>query len=161
GDHFILNGQKTFITNAPYAEIFVIYAKIVEGSEDPRGRPIQAFVVERGTKGLDTGPAMDKMGMHSSPTGEIFLADVRVPADQLLGGDKAEDPAREQARSVFHSERTSMVPMCLGIIERCLEDSLAYAKEREAWGKKIAEYQLMQDKLARMYVHRENVRNLL
>jgi alkylation response protein AidB-like acyl-CoA dehydrogenase len=161
GDHFVLNGQKTFITNAPYADIFVIYAKIVEGSEDARSRPIQAFVVERGAAGLTTGPAMDKMGMHSSPTGEIFLADVRVPAEQLLGGEKVDDPAREQARGVFHSERTSMVPMCLGIIERCLEDSLAYAKEREAWGKKIAEYQLMQDKIARMYVHRENVRNLL
>ena len=62
---------------------------------------------------------------------------------------------------MFHGERTGMAPMCLGIIERCLEDSLAYAKQRVTWGKPIAEYQLMQDKLARMYVHRENVRNLL
>jgi alkylation response protein AidB-like acyl-CoA dehydrogenase len=103
---------------------------------------------------------MEKMGMHSSPTGELFLADVRVPAAQLLG-ERLDDPSREQARDVFHGERTGMAPMCLGIIERCLEDALAYAKERETWGKKIAEYQLIQDKLARMYVHRENVRNLL
>jgi alkylation response protein AidB-like acyl-CoA dehydrogenase len=72
-----------------------------------------------------------------------------------------EQHAREEARDVFHGERTGMAPMTLGIIERCLEDSLAYAKERETWGKKIAEYQLIQDKLARMYVHRENVRNML
>src|SRR5262249_31471811 len=67
----------------------------------------------------------------------------------------------EQARDVFHGERTGMVPMCLGIVERCLEDSLRYARERTAWGKPIAEYQLVQDKLARMYVHRENIKNLL
>ncbi len=169
GDHFVLNGQKTFITNAPYADILVVYAKLVDEHDtgDLRRRRIHAFVVERGTPGLETGKPMDKMGMHSSPTGEIFLSDVRVPVENLLGGLEpgsggAESAAaREQARDTFHSERTSMVPMTLGIIERCLDDSLAYAKQREAWGKKIAEYQLVQEKLARMYVHRENVRNLL
>jgi acyl-CoA dehydrogenase len=159
GDHFVLDGQKTFITNAPYADTFVIYAKL-EGNEDARYRPFHAFIVERGTPGLSTGPAMDKMGMHASPTGEIFLSDVRIPATQLLG-ERLEAPSREEARDVFHGERTAMAPMALGIIERCLEDALAYAKERETWGKKLAEYQLVQDKLARMYVHRENVRNLL
>jgi alkylation response protein AidB-like acyl-CoA dehydrogenase len=159
GDTFVLNGQKTFITNAPFADTFVIYAKL-EGNEDQRFRPFHAFIVERGTPGLSTGKPMEKMGMHSSPTGEIFLEDVRVPAEQLLG-DKLEAHAREQARDVFHGERTAMAPMALGIIERCLEEALAYSKERETWGKKLAEYQLVQDKLARMYVHRENVRNLL
>jgi len=154
GDDFILNGQKTFITNAPYADIAIIYAKL-DGA-------MQAFIVEKDTPGMTLGPSMDKMGMHASPTGEIFLADVRVPKNQLLGETtETTGPTREQARDTFHNERTSMVPMCLGIIERCLEDSLAYAKERETWGKKIADYQLVQDKLARMYVHRENVRNLL
>ena len=159
GEHFVLNGQKTFITNAPYADTFVIYAKL-EGNEDSRYRPFHAFIVDKGTPGLSVGKPMDKMGMHSSPTGEVFLADVRVPADQLLGG-RLEEHSREEARDVFHGERTGMAPMCLGIIERCLEDSLAYSKQRETWGKKIAEYQLVQDKLARMYVHRENVRNML
>jgi alkylation response protein AidB-like acyl-CoA dehydrogenase len=159
GDSFVLNGQKTFITNAPFADTFVIYAKL-EGNEDARYRPFHAFVVEKGTPGLSVSKPMEKMGMHSSPTGEVFLEDVRIPGNQLLG-EKLEEPSREQARDVFHGERTAMAPMCLGIIERCLEDSLAYAKERETWGKKIAEYQLIQDKLARMYVHRENVRNLL
>jgi alkylation response protein AidB-like acyl-CoA dehydrogenase len=161
GDHFILNGQKTFITNAPFADLFVVYAKIVDNEqEDPRHRPIHAFVVEKGTPGLSASKPMEKMGMHSSPTGEVFLADVRVGRDHLLG-EKEKDPSREQARDVFHGERTGMVPMCLGIIERCLEDSLAYAQQRMAWEKPIAEYQLIQEKIARMYVHRENVRNLL
>jgi len=70
--------------------------------------------------------------MHSSPTGELFLSDVRVPADQLLG-EQLEEHSREQARDVFHGERTGMAPMCLGIIERCLEDALAYARQRETW----------------------------
>ncbi len=166
GDHYVLNGQKTFITNAPFADTLVIYAKLIEDNDtgDLRHRRIHAFVVDKGTPGLGLGKPMDKMGMHSSPTGEIFLQDVRVPASHLLGGEPKADEelaARDQARDTFHTERTSMVPMTLGIIERCLEDSLAYAKQREAWGKKIAEYQLVQEKLARMYVARENVRNIL
>ena len=161
GTDYILNGQKTFITNAPYADTYVVYAKIQDHTgDDIRHRPIHAFIVDWGAPGLSRGKAMDKMGMHSSPTGEVFLADVRVPKEQLLG-EQEKDPSREQARDVFHGERTGMVPMCLGIIERCLEDSIAYAKQREAWGKPIAEYQLVQDKIARMFVHRENVRNLL
>jgi len=159
GDGFVLDGGKTFITNAPYADTFVIYAKL-EGAAEARLRPFHAFVVEKGTPGLSVSKPMDKMGMHSSPTGEIFLADVRIGADQLLG-ERLEQHSREEARDVFHGERTGLAPMALGIIERCLEDSLAYAQQRETWGRKIAEYQLVQEKLARMYVHRENVRNLL
>jgi alkylation response protein AidB-like acyl-CoA dehydrogenase len=160
GEGFILSGQKTFITNAPFADTFVVYAKIIDGGEDPRHRPIHSFVVERGAPGLSTSKPMEKMGMHSSPTGEVFLEDVRVGKEQLLG-EKEKDPSREQARDVFHGERTGMAPMCVGIIERCLEDSLAYAKQRVAWDKPIAEYQLVQEKLARMYVHLQNVRNLM
>jgi len=161
GEFFVLNGSKTFITNAPFADTFVVYAKILESADDdPRFRPIHAFIVDQGTEGLTVSKPMEKMGMHSSPTGEVFLADVRVPKSQLLG-EREKDPSREQARDVFHGERTGMVPMCLGIVERCLEDSLAYAKQRVAWDKPIADYQLIQDKLARMYVHRENIRNLM
>ncbi len=161
GTDYILNGQKTFITNAPFADTYVVYAKIQEHTgDDIRHRPIHAFIVENGAPGLSRSKPMDKMGMHSSPTGEVFLADVRVPREQLLG-EQEKDPSREQARDVFHGERTGMVPMCLGIVERCLTDSINYAKQREAWGKPIAEYQLIQDKIARMYVHRENIRNLL
>ena len=128
----MLRGQKTFISNAPYADVIVVYAKMEHGELPLRERPIHAFVLERGAKGLTLGKPMKKMGMWSSPTGEIFLDDVFVPADQLLG-EKEKEPSREGARDVFHGERTGMVPMCFGIIERCLEESLRYAKERKTW----------------------------
>ena len=158
---YVLNGQKTFITNAPYADILVIYAKIDRGDDTPLAeRPIQPFILERGDQGMETPPPMRKMGMHSSPTGEVFLQDCFVPADRLLGGQE-QAVGRASGKDVFHSERTGMAPMCVGIIERSLEISIDYAKQRVTWGKKIAEYQLVQEKLARMFVHLENCRNLM
>lgn len=158
GDFYVLSGEKTFITNAPYADIFVVYAKIDRGG-DLRQRPMRAFLIERGAEGLETSKPMEKMGMHASPTGQVFLDEVRVHRSQLLG-EVERTEAREQARDVFHGERTGMVPMTLGIIERCLEESLRYAKERVQFGRPIAEFQLIQEKLARMFVARANVRNL-
>jgi alkylation response protein AidB-like acyl-CoA dehydrogenase len=161
GDGWILNGQKTFITNAPFADICVVYAKIDRGQDVPLAeRPIHAFVVEKGTKGFGQSKPMHKMGMNCSPTGELFLEDVRVPKSHLLG-EAEKEAARDKAKDVFHGERTGMAPMCLGIIEKCLEVSVAYSKERKTWGKAIAEYQLVQEKLARMYVHKLNTENLL
>jgi alkylation response protein AidB-like acyl-CoA dehydrogenase len=98
--------------------------------------------------------------MHASPTGQVFLSDVRVPKARLLGETEDIGEAREQARDVFHGERTGLIPMALGIIERCLDESLKYARTREQFGQPIGEYQLIQEKLARMFVARENVRNL-
>jgi acyl-CoA dehydrogenase len=155
---YVLSGSKTFITNAPYADVFVVYAKLLREGTDHR--PMHAFVVERGTAGLRTGKPLAKMGMHSSPTGEVFLDDVLVPASQLLG-ESEEGHQRKEAKDVFYGERTGMTPMCVGIAERCLEDSLAYARSRVQFGKPIAEFQLVQEKLARMYVHLLNMRNLL
>ena len=157
---YVLRGQKTFISNAPWADVMVVYAKMEHGEMPLRKRPIHAFVLEKGAKGLTQGKPMKKMGMWSSPTGELFFDDVFVPADQLLG-EKEREPSREGARDVFNGERTGMVPMCYGIIERCLEESLRYAKERRTWDTTIGEYQLVQAKLARMYVAYQNVRNLL
>jgi alkylation response protein AidB-like acyl-CoA dehydrogenase len=158
---YVLSGQKTFITNAPYADIFVIYAKIDRGDDVPLAeRPIQPFIVERGDRGMETSKPMRKMGMHSSPTGEVFLQDCFLPADRLLGAQEAA-VGRASGKDVFHSERTGMAPMCVGIIERCLEISTDYAKQRITWGQQIASYQLVQEKLARMFVHLENCRNLM
>ena len=157
---YLLNGQKTFISNAPFADVLLIYAKLEHGELPMRERPIHAFIVERGATGLSLSKPMRKMGMWASPTGEVFLDNVLVPADQLLG-EVEKEPSREGARDVFHGERTGIVPMAFGIIERCLEVSLAYSKERHTWGKPIGEQQLIQAKLARMYVHYQNVRNLL
>ena len=76
-------------------------------------------------------------------------------------GEKEKHTSLDGARDVFHTERTGIVPMCFGIIERCLEESLAYAKERTTWGKPISDYQLVQAKLANMYIHYTNIRNML
>ena len=159
GDGYVLNGQKTFITNAPYADVLLVYAKIDRGDGVALAdRPIQPFVLEAGDAGLSVSKPMKKMGMHASPTGEVFLSDCYVPADRLLGMSEAAI-GRDSGKDVFHSERTGMAPMCVGIIERCLEISLDYAQQRETWGKKIADYQLVQEKLARMYMHLQNVQN--
>jgi acyl-CoA dehydrogenase len=160
GDRYRLNGSKTFITNAPYADVLVVYAKLELPDEEPGRRPPQAFVLERGMRGLSTGKPLDKMGMHSSPTGEIFLDDVELGREHLLGEKEAE-PAHAQVIDVFKGERTGVAHMCLGIIERVLEDSLAYASQRQAWGHPIASYQLVQAKLAGMMVAYTNVKNIV
>ena len=149
-----LSGSKTFITNAPHADVFVVYARMPEEGD------VRAFIVERSMDGVATGPAFKKMGMHSSPTGEIFLDDVRVPADQLLGGDDGR-ASRAAAKSSLTGERFGMTPMALGIVDRCLEESTRYARERMQWGKPIATFQLVQEKIARMYVVRSIIHALL
>jgi hypothetical protein len=148
-----LSGSKTFITNASFADTFVVYART--GDND-----VRAFIVERGAAGLSTGQPFKKMGMHSSPTGEVFLDDVWVPGDQLVGGEEQES-ARAAAKSSLKGERFGMTPMCLGIVDRCLEESVRYAKERVTWGKPIASYQLVQEKIARMYTVRTVIQALL
>jgi alkylation response protein AidB-like acyl-CoA dehydrogenase len=161
GDDYVLDGQKTFITNGPYADVCIVYAKIDRGHGVPLSeRPIHAFVVEKGAPGFSQPPPMKKMGMHSSPTGELFLEHVRVSKAQLLG-EKEHETARDKAKDVFQNERTGASAMALGIIERCLEESIAYSKQRVTWGRPIADYQLIQEKIARMFVHKQNVENLL
>src|SRR6185369_284631 len=125
GDHWVLNGSKTFITNAPYADVFLVLAR-VEGA-GPEAGSIQSFIVERGTPGLTTGPPMKKMGMRGSPTRELFLDDVRVPADQLLGGGVRE---RGHVKASLASERSGLAVMSYGIAERCFEIARDYALTR-------------------------------
>jgi alkylation response protein AidB-like acyl-CoA dehydrogenase len=159
GDELVLNGQKTFISNAPYADVIIVYARIDSGAER---RPVRGVVVERGTPGLETGPPMRKMGMHDSPTGEIFLRECRVPRDNLLGSLEPGRGARGgTALETLNLERAVMPAMCLGIIERCVEESVAYAKVREQFGRPIAEHQAIAFKLARMELALENARNLV
>ena len=155
GDSWVLNGSKTFITNAPYADVFLIYARTIEG--DAPGA-IQPFIVERGTPGLSTGPAMKKMGMRGSPTGEVFLDDVRVPSDQLLGGGVRE---RDHVKASLAVERGGLSVMSYGIAERCFEIARDYALERRQFGQPIASFQLVQQRLARMYVAVSNCRRIV
>ena len=155
GDHVVLNGSKTFITNAPYADLFLVYARLDDGT--PHGS-IQPFIVARGTPGLSTGPAMRKMGMRGSPTGEVFLDDCRIPADQLLGGGVAQ---RDHVKASLASERVGLAVLSYGIAERCFEIARDYARQRRAFGAPIASYQLVQSRLARMYVAVSNCRRIV
>ncbi len=159
GGGYLLSGNKTFITNGPYADTIVFICKLDEGNE-PKERRVLSFVIEKGEKGLVQSKPLKKMGMHSSPTGELFLEDVYVPADRLIG-ETEEISYRTGAKDTFTSERTGVVAMSLGIIEQCLMLSTEYARTRVQFGKPIGEFQLIQLKLAKMEVARMNVQNLV
>lgn len=161
GDEYILNGSKTFITNGPFADTTVFICKLDEGNA-PEDRKILNFVLDRGLPGFEQTNPLRKMGLHSSPTGELFLSDVRVGADRLLGGTEgSKGSGREGAKENFIIERSGVACMALGLIERCLELSVAYARDRVQFGKRIGDYQLIQLKLAKMEVARLNVTNLV
>jgi alkylation response protein AidB-like acyl-CoA dehydrogenase len=160
GGACVLDGSKTFISNAPAADVLLIYARLHEPAGGVRDkRRIFPVVVERGTPGLVVGPPMRKFGMHAVPTGEIFLEGCRVPRSHLLGDP--DRPARELAERTLAAERAIVVATCLGVIERCLDDCTAHAMDRIQFGRPIAAFQLVQRKLARMAVARENVMNLM
>jgi hypothetical protein len=163
GDEYLLSGSKTFITNGPYADTIVFICKLDEGNP-PADRKVLQFVLDSGMPGLEQSKPLRKMGLHSSPTGMLFLDDVRVGRDRLLG--ESEDAfrgsaGREASKATFTIERTGVAAMALGIIERCLELCIPYAKERVQFGQPIGNYQLIQLKLAQMEVARLNVQNLV
>jgi alkylation response protein AidB-like acyl-CoA dehydrogenase len=162
-DGFVLNGSKTFITNGPFADTIVFICKLEEAGVDPRDRKLLNFVLDRGMAGLEQTKPMRKMGLHSSPTGELFVNDLHAGVDRLLGGAKALErgAGRSGAKGTFQTERSGVAAMALGIVERCLELSVEYAKQRVQFGKPIGEFQLIQDKLARMEVARMNLQNLV
>ncbi len=148
GDDYVLNGQKTFITNGPHADTIIVYAKL-DGE-------IVTFVLDSGMPGLTQSKPLRKMGIHSSPTGQLFFDDVRLEPDRLLAGG-----GKESARANFATERFGVAAMSLGVIEECLKLCVDYAKNRMLWGKPIADFQLIQLKLANMEVARLNVQNLV
>lgn len=175
GADYILNGQKTFITNGPYADVLVVYAKLDEGdrtstgssrersSQDRRDRPVLTFVLDAGMPGLTQGKPFKKMGLMSSPTGELFFDNVRLTPDRLLGETEshAGGDGRDSARANFAVERVGVALMSLGIINECHRLCVDYAKTRTLWGKRIAEFQLIQLKLAKMEIARINVQNMV
>jgi alkylation response protein AidB-like acyl-CoA dehydrogenase len=163
GDGYVLSGNKTFITNGPYADVMVFICKLDEPGVDPKDRKILHFVLDKGMPGLVQSKPMRKMGLHSSPTGELFLTDVKAGKERLLGEseERAASAGKSGAKDTFSMERSGVAAMALGIIERCLELSVEYAKTRIAWGQPIGEYQLIQLKLAKMEVARTNVQNMV
>lgn len=164
GEDYILKGHKTFITNGPDADVIVVYAKLDEGDGAPlRDRKVLTFVLEKGMPGLIQSKPFKKMGMMSSPTGELTFDGVRLTKEHLLGEteDTSAGDGRDSARSNFVAERMGIAILSLGIINECLRLCLDYARTRELWGKPIGDLQLIQLKLAKMEVARINVQNMV
>ncbi|HUS65544.1 MAG TPA: acyl-CoA dehydrogenase family protein [Kofleriaceae bacterium] len=156
---WLLRGSKTFITNGPGADLFVVYARLDRG-EPRQEQTVASFVVERGMPGFSVGPPFKKMGMRDSPTSEIFFEDVALPAEHLLGGERGQG-GRQATKENLAAERSAVPAMAWGIIERCYEQSLRYARERVQFGRPIGEFQAVQLKLADMFIKLINVENIV
>lgn len=144
GDHYVVNGTKRFITNAPHAGIFTLMART-----DPRDKGaggVSAFIVEAGTPGLSIGKRDKKMGQRGAHTADVIFEDCRVPASQLIGG--REGQGFKTAMKVLEKGRIHVAALCVGTAERMLRDALNYAMERKQFGQPIAQFQLVQAMLA-------------
>jgi len=146
GDRYVLNGNKMWITNGPDADVLVVYAK-TDLTAGPRG--MTAFLVERGMKGFSTAQKLDKLGMRGSNTCELVFIDCEVPAENLLG---EEGRGVNVLMSGLDYERAVLAGGPLGIMAACLDVVMPYVHERKQFGQPIGEFQLMQGKLADMYV---------
>jgi alkylation response protein AidB-like acyl-CoA dehydrogenase len=155
GDDYILNGEKQFITNAPVADVLLVYASVA-------GRPglagLSAFLIDAGTPGLRVTSGFEKMGLRTSPMGEVALTDCRVPASTLLGPEGA-------GMAIFNSsmewERSCLFASSVGAMRRQLDACVAYARSREQFGQPIGKFQAVAGKLADMYVRLEAAKLLL
>ncbi|AIB16749.1 hypothetical protein DK68_2021 [Brucella suis] len=146
GDRYVLNGNKMWITNGPDADVLVVYAK-TDLSAGPRG--ISAFIIEKGFKGFSTAQKLDKLGMRGSNTCELVFEDCEVPAENLLG---TEGKGVNVLMSGLDYERVVLPGGPLGIMAACLDVVVPYVHERKQFDQPIGEFQLMQCKLADMYV---------
>ena len=153
GDHFVLNGSKTFITNGSVAGTFVIMAK---SALDKGKSGISAFIVER-SMGIEMGRKENKLGMRASDTVQLLLENIRVPKENLLG---RAGEGFKQALGVLDSGRVGIAALAVGLAQGALEASLKYAQERRQFGKAIAEFQATQFKLAEMATEIEAARLL-
>jgi len=146
GDRYVLNGAKFWITNAPHADVVVVYAKT-----DPENasRGVTAFIVEKGFAGFSCSKKLDKMGMRGSDTGELVFEDCEVPEENVVG---PENGGAGVLMSGLDYERTVLAAGPLGIMQACLDTVLPYVRERKQFGRAIGTFQLMQGKIADMYV---------
>jgi len=155
GDHYVLNGAKQFITNAPVADVLLAYAA-VDGGTGLAG--LSAFLVDAATPGLTIGSGFEKMGLRTSPMGEIALTDCVVPAASRLGPEGA-------GMGIFNSsmewERSCLFASAVGAMRRQLDSCVAYARTREQFGQPIGKFQAVAGKLADMYVRLEAARLLI
>jgi isovaleryl-CoA dehydrogenase len=146
GDRFVITGSKMWITNGPEAETLIVYAK-TDASAGPRG--ITAFLIEKGMKGFTTAPKLDKLGMRGSDTCELVFEDCEVPAENVLG--KVNEGVKVLMSGLDY-ERVVLAAGPLGIMQACLDAVLPYVHERRQFGEPIGSFQLVQGKLADMYV---------
>jgi len=145
GDRYLLNGTKMWITNGPYADTLVVYAK-TDPNAGPRG--ITAFLIEKGMKGFRPAQKLDKLGMRGSPTSELVFEDCEVPSENVLG--KVNEGVRVLMSGLDY-ERAVLAAGPLGLMQACLDAVVPYVHERKQFGQAIGEFQLMQGKLADMY----------
>lgn len=141
GDEYVINGAKRFITNAPEADVFMVFART--GGEGSRG--ISTFIVEAGTDGLGIGPADQKMGQRGAHTAEVFFNDVRVPASAMIGEEGT--GFRTAMASLAHG-RLHIAAVCVGVAQRIQDETVGYARERRQGGHAIGDYQLIQGLIA-------------
>ena len=144
GDHYVIDGAKRFITNAPEAGIFTVMARTNPDIKGAGG--ISAFIVEKGTPGLSLGKIDRKMGQKGAHTCDVIFESCRVPAQNLIGG--IEGIGFKTAMKVLDKGRLHIAAICVGVAERMLDDALRYALERQQFGKPIGEFQLVQAMLA-------------
>ena len=144
GDHYIINGAKRYITNAPEAGVFTLMARTDPQSKDARG--VSAFIVERATPGLTVGKPDRKMGQRGSHTADVFFDNARVPAANIIGGK--EGMGFKTAMKVLDKARLNIAAVCVGAADRMLEEALNYAIQRKQFGQPVAEFQLVQAMLA-------------
>ncbi len=152
GDYYRLNGSKLYITNGPVADVLLVYAK----TDKEKGQHgISAFIVEKDFPGFKVAQKLEKMGFRGSQTAELVFEDCRVPAENLLG---EENRGVKIVMSGLDLERAMIAPICLGIAERALELAITYAKQRQQFGRPIADFQMVQSMIAQMYTWVEAMR---
>jgi len=140
GDEYVINGTKRYITNAPEADIFTLMART--NPESKSGRGISAFIVEANTPGITLGKPDKKMGQQGAHTCDVIFDECRVPASAIIGG--IEGMGFKTAMKVLNKGRIHIAAVCVGMAERSLRDALIYAMERKQFGKRIADFQLIQ-----------------
>ncbi len=146
GEQFVLNGSKYWITNAPHADVLVVYAKT---DPDAASRGVSAFIIEKEFAGLSCAQKLDKLGMRGSDTGELVFDNCEVPEENLMG---PENGGAGVLMSGLDYERAVLAGGPLGIMQACLDVVLPYVRERQQFGRPIGTFQLMQGKVADMYV---------
>ena len=152
GNHYVINGSKLYITNGPVADVLLVYAKT---NPEMGAKGISAFIIEKEFPGFKVAQKLTKMGFRGSQTAELVFDNCRVPVANRVGD---EDTGVKIVMSGMDLERAMIAPICLGISERALELSLEFAQTRHQFGKPIASFQMIQSKLADMFVWVEAMR---